>query len=1295
MRGSGSSSIQVLLVDDETDFAQLVADQLSRTGGDLDVAVETDPRGAVDRLREGSFDCVVSDYEMPGMDGLALLETVRERHPELPFILFTGRGSEAIASEAISAGVTEYMQKGTDPEQFEVLANRVRNAVEKYETERELERTETRYRRLVEQNFTGICIIQGKSIEYANPKCAEIFDYEPDKFLQVTAYDIVAAADHDALDRVVRRAETGALEETELTLRGLRSTGEQFQFEVHCGRIDYRGEPAVLASLVDVTERRRRERELEEYRELVETVGDPMYVLDEAGYVRKANAAMAQLLDVDRDELLGAHLSTLLAEDDYEAVERMLDEFAAGERDPPETLELDLSADGDPVPCEANVTTLADEEGAYRGSVGVVRVIAERKARERELQQYETIVETAPDGVFIVDADGYIVSGNDTGAALLGREREDVIGAHYEEFVDAGVLDRSFIEDYVDTVEELLEAGAEDGKAKLETTIDHPDGVERIVEFHLSPLVDGDGFRGTVGIIRDVTERKNIERALRAERDRLSALFENIPEPAVDYEFHDGRPVVLQVNDAFEETFGYSEAELVGETLADHIVPAEEYRLGADEAEEIRRGEPVDLELERQTADGEIRSFLLRNAPIPTEDDTVQGYAIYTDITERKETEDRVNALFEFSTDCIVETESVDGTPLVTRVNDAFVETFGYDEDDIVGEPLDEYIVPDDRRDEVVDVNQRVHEGEPVELEVTRETADGERDFLLRAIPFDVYEGDWTYAVYTDITERKERERRLSALHEATRELMEATSEQEVTDIAVEAAEGVLGLGVAGVYAPTDDGTALTPVAATAGADEMFGPLPDIGAGDAVAWSVYEEGTAVITDDVRTHDDVYDPDTPARSEMLLPLGEQGVFMAASREVGAFDETDRTLAKVLTSNLEAALDRAERESVLRERERRLSALHEATRGLMEAADRETVVDIGLEAAESVLGLEAAAFYGTGDGRTRLEPLATTDRAEELFGGVPPVEEGEGVAWAAFESGDPVLTDDVREEEVLFEPESTVRSQMVLPIGDHGVFTAASTAVGAFDDADTSLAKVLVSNVEAALDRAERESLLRKREEDLLRQNERLEEFAGVVSHDLRSPLTVAKGNAYLLRENGEEEHLEKIEDALERMERLIDDLLTLAQQGETVDEPERVAVDDVSTDAWRNVDTAGADLTVRELPEVEADPGRLQQLLENLFRNAVEHGGDDVAVEVGPTGDGFYVADDGEGIPDEEREKLFEAGFSTAEGGTGFGLSIVKQIAEAHGWEVNCVESDAGGARFEFTGATPRGWTAVN
>jgi PAS domain S-box-containing protein len=213
--------------------------------------------------------------------------------------------------------------------------------------------------------------------------------------------------------------------------------------------------------------------------------------------------------------------------------------------------------------------------------------------------------------------------------------------------------------------------------------------------------------------------------------------------------------------------------------------------------------------------------------------------------------------------------------------------------------------------------------------------------------------------------------------------------------------------------------------------------------------------------------------------------------------------------------------------------------------------------------------------------------------------------------------------------------------------------------------------------------------RRYEQELQRQNERLDEFAGIVSHDLRSPLSVAQGRVSLALEECDcEEHLDPIADAVERMGSIVDDTLTLARQGRTVDDAEWVDAEGLPEECWRMVGAASTDATLEVLESfrLRADPDRLRHALENLFGNAVTHAGEDVTVRIGTLGDaGFYVEDDGPGIPGDEREQVFEPGYSTTEDGTGFGLAIVRRVADAHGWEVDVTEGPDGGARFEFCG----------
>jgi len=203
--------------------------------------------------------------------------------------------------------------------------------------------------------------------------------------------------------------------------------------------------------------------------------------------------------------------------------------------------------------------------------------------------------------------------------------------------------------------------------------------------------------------------------------------------------------------------------------------------------------------------------------------------------------------------------------------------------------------------------------------------------------------------------------------------------------------------------------------------------------------------------------------------------------------------------------------------------------------------------------------------------------------------------------------------------------------------------------------------------------------------LQRQDERLEQFASVVSHDLRNPLNVAMGRLQLAQEMTDAEHLDHVERSLHRIETLVEDVLTLARDGNRITEPEPVDLEAILKRAWQPVKTDESTLVVEDdFGRVLSDENRLLEIFEELFENSVKHVGPDVTVRVGRTEDGIYVADDGPGIPESEREDVIEYGYTTTEEGTGFGLTIVEQITTAHGWSVSLSESDEGGVRVDFS-----------
>jgi PAS domain S-box-containing protein len=218
--------------------------------------------------------------------------------------------------------------------------------------------------------------------------------------------------------------------------------------------------------------------------------------------------------------------------------------------------------------------------------------------------------------------------------------------------------------------------------------------------------------------------------------------------------------------------------------------------------------------------------------------------------------------------------------------------------------------------------------------------------------------------------------------------------------------------------------------------------------------------------------------------------------------------------------------------------------------------------------------------------------------------------------------------------------------------------------------------------------------REFERKLSIQKERLNEFAGVLSHDLQNPVQVAQGHVDLLRngvdDDGRDRHLDAISDAVTRIDHVIKDVLAISRENSDSRETTEVELSAIATDVWQLVNPRGTDPEIEPGIVVTADEGRLERLLTNLFRNSIEHGEQAVTVSVGrlTEDDGFFVEDDGPGIPTDAREEVFDWQHSTKDGGTGIGLKSVEQIAGSEGWSVSITQGDQCGARFEFRTGRP-------
>jgi len=641
---------------------------------------------------------------------------------------------------------------------------------------------------------------------------------------------------------------------------------------------------------------------------------------------------------------------------------------------------------------------------------------------------------------------------------------------------------------------------------------------------------------------------------------------------------------------------------------------------------------------------------------------------------EAAEADRQIRRIFERVTDAFY---ALDEERRFTYINQQAASYTDYSQEELIGTDI-RSLIPESEAERFYDAFERAFESQrPVTLE-TRSVLRPDRWVAVRIYPSE----DGLSVYFRDTTERKETrqelretKQKIEALHAVAARAVACTTAADVYDLAIEAAEEILEFDLCVVDA-VEDGT-LVPKAVSKGlpSDAYYDTTP-VDAEDSLAARAHRESESSVVGDVRRTDAV-PAESDYRSILTVPVGDSAVFQAVSEDSGAFDERDRERTELLAVHLGEALARVESEKRLRAERDRFASLFENVPNPVvryEIVDGEAVGRSVNTAFEEVFGWSEAEVVG-----------------ESVDDYILPDEEWEaGQALnSRVEAGDRVEGVEVRRNTRDGGRDFLLHTA---PIGDGGEAFAIYIDITA----------------------------QKEREAKLARQNERLEEFASVVSHDLRNPLNVAKGRYELLAERRDDENVDVLGRALDRMDSLVASLLTMARHGQAVDRTEPVSLADAAESAWETAQTGDATLSIGADATIEADESRLRELLENLFRNAVEHGSPDdrpadadragdastsdrpadadapVAVEVGAIGAedarsadgsgacGFYVADDGPGIPADDRERVFEHGYTTADGGTGFGLAIVESIADAHGWETAVRDSDAGGARFEFT-----------
>jgi PAS domain S-box-containing protein len=506
--GETAGSGRVLYVDDDDEYAALTAAFLERASDHLVVSTASSASDALDRLDDATFDCVVSDYQMPGMDGLALFDRVRGRDDDLPFVLVTGVKDESIASEALARGVTDFVRKRPGSEAFELLANRIENAIERYRVTRQCRQ----FRSAVEHAGHVVLITDADGrIEYVNDAFEAVTGYSAAEAVGRRPSMLQSGQHGDAFYRSLwRTISSGEVWEGELVNE--RKGGEQYVIDQTIAPITDEEETITgfVAINRNVTERKERELNLAFLKQAIDQAGIGIGTYGADGYATYVNERLAELFGTDRDDLRTRHMTTLDPDLDPDRFEAYWRSFDDSERRIYDT-RIERVDTGEEVPAEVVTARVTIEGEPYQ--VNTVRDAAARKRQERDLERFRSAVEHAGHSVLITDAEGTIEYVNDAFEAVTGYSAAEAIG-RTPAMLQSGEHDAAF---YRNLWETILDGDVWQG----EVINERKDGTRYVVDQTIAPLDDDGSIAGFVAINRDVSAIKEYERELEAQNERL------------------------------------------------------------------------------------------------------------------------------------------------------------------------------------------------------------------------------------------------------------------------------------------------------------------------------------------------------------------------------------------------------------------------------------------------------------------------------------------------------------------------------------------------------------------------------------------------------------------------------------------------------------------------------------------------------------------------------------------------------------------------------------------------------
>jgi len=507
-------SIHVLHVDDDAGFLKC-AKQILEMQGSFEVETAASVEEAQEKMRKKEFDVIVSDYIMPGKDGLEFLKELRDSENSIPFIIFTGKGREIVAIKALNWGADQYINKIGKPEAvYSELAHGISTVVKGKKAEEEFRKSELKYRSLVENAGTGVATtdVEGRFV-FVNQALCKMIGYSKEELTGKPFVDFLHPDDKKLIQQIFLESCKNPSRKVSIEFRVIHKKGHiVHMYSSPTATLDNNKIVGFNAILSDVTERKKAEEMLEKERQELNRIVDSSPIIifykDKKGKFVRVNKAHAEALKMSKEEFLGktvfdlysSKIAQSMTKDDLEVLELGRPKLGI--------IESYESASGirwvqtDKIP-------ILNENGSPIGLVGFAQDITKRKKAEENLKEseedYRRIFELAPDAIVALNLKGVITSANHATLRLIGYSADEIVGKH---FTKLGTIPNRDITKFVDVFSSVL--GGKTPKP-FEVIWQSKDGTKHPTEVHLSLMKKDKKTLGIQVVARDITERKRIE----------------------------------------------------------------------------------------------------------------------------------------------------------------------------------------------------------------------------------------------------------------------------------------------------------------------------------------------------------------------------------------------------------------------------------------------------------------------------------------------------------------------------------------------------------------------------------------------------------------------------------------------------------------------------------------------------------------------------------------------------------------------------------------------------------------